>query len=843
MAQLDIEARALDGADDGVAAKPVRAQASADLQSLLETIADQIFNPNHQASPQSRDTPANSAEALRIDATRAPTADWDDPWDTEAADALARLHDQLEPVLTSRPPREPARRAGRPGITTVTPLASSAPASEKAWLEERLAALSSRIEQSVAEMRPESALSTLALRLEQIEDRLGSALAETATRADLDGLAVVEAHIHDLVEQLETSQRQLARLDTVEQQIAGLAEQLGNGRQNSSAQPLTTDALNQMARIVGTIVSDRIAAVLPDALPAAATPATANSNTIDDIRGLLETLVNEQRHGDEQTAGMLDTIQQALIGLLDRVEAFDRPPEPEIDVMPSYMAPGSGPQKVVGTPVSQGGIPASATPHGDDRIAALPRGSASDRSGSSPTRPEASVAPLSGAEPSRDEFVAAARRAMQKAQAQAQNDDAIRPPEPQRGVKDALISRAIGARAGLFAKLTAKPGLDRRVIVAILAFVVLAGAGYQIVRQRALSASKPAAERTILAPEKHERQGAAGALQPLVNGRIVDARGEEAGHEDRVVADEHSPSTPAALSLVGITVHDGVPPSAADLVRLRERQTMAQLSSQLGAAQAYGGEPPRQPGASDGRNQDGASLAGSDGGDVMRGAASSPMPPALIGPLSLRRAAQSGDPSAEFNVAMRFAEGKAVPQDLKQAVYWYQRAASRGFGAAQYRLATMYERGLGVDADLPRAQIWYRRAAEQGSVKAMHNLAVLAAGSSLGKPDYDLAAKWFEAAAEHGLTDSQFNLAVLYESGLGVPKDTSIAYKWLSLAARNGDQQAAKRRDVVRKRLTAAEVSAIDGSLADWQARPQERLQNDVRAAGEAWKFRTAQSG
>ena len=46
----------------------------------------------------------------------------------------------------------------------------------------------------------------------------------------------------------------------------------------------------------------------------------------------------------------------------------------------------------------------------------------------------------------------------------------------------------------------------------------------------------------------------------------------------------------------------------------------------------------------------------------------SKLPPATVGPFSLRIAAAKGDASAQFEVASRLAEGKGLDQDLKEAV-------------------------------------------------------------------------------------------------------------------------------------------------------------------------------
>ena len=42
-----------------------------------------------------------------------------------------------------------------------------------------------------------------------------------------------------------------------------------------------------------------------------------------------------------------------------------------------------------------------------------------------------------------------------------------------------------------------------------------------------------------------------------------------------------------------------------------------------------------------------------------------------IGPEKLRQAAAAGDPTAAFEVAARYAEGKAVSRDFAKAAEWY----------------------------------------------------------------------------------------------------------------------------------------------------------------------------
>ena len=251
-------------------------------------------------------------------------------------------------------------------------------------------------------------------------------------------------------------------------------------------------------------------------------------------------------------------------------------------------------------------------------------------------------------------------------------------------------------------------------------------------------------------------------------------------------------------SLPGIEMQDN-DASGQQILQVNEQQRMAYLSGQLGAAAARA-TPAALMQEQILRNNGGSANVAAD--EVAPATDGTKLPPATVGPFSLRLAAGKGDASAQFEVASRLAEGKGLDQDLKEAAEWYHRSAASGFAMAQFRLGTLYERGLGVRRDAARAQSWYERAAAQGNVKAMHNLAVLAASRS-PKGDYESAARWFTAAAEHGLADSQYNLAVLYENGMGVTKDMQKSYTWLLLAAKQGDKDAAERVKVLKPKMSA----------------------------------------
>jgi localization factor PodJL len=209
--------------------------------------------------------------------------------------------------------------------------------------------------------------------------------------------------------------------------------------------------------------------------------------------------------------------------------------------------------------------------------------------------------------------------------------------------------------------------------------------------------------------------------------------------------------------------------------------------------------------------------------------------PVTIGGPALRAAAIAGDTAAEFEVAVRFAQGRGVPPDQQQAAHWFTLAAQQGLAPAQFRLGGFYEKGIGVKKDLAEARTLYLSAAAKGNGKAMHNLAVLYAEGIDGPGDYHAAALWFHKAAERGVADSQYNLGVLYERGSGEPQNYAEAYKWFALAADQGDSEAAARRDEIAAELDQQTLEAAELAVKAWTPERQPDDAINVKAPPGGW--------
>ncbi|MBR1229118.1 MULTISPECIES: tetratricopeptide repeat protein [unclassified Bradyrhizobium] len=210
------------------------------------------------------------------------------------------------------------------------------------------------------------------------------------------------------------------------------------------------------------------------------------------------------------------------------------------------------------------------------------------------------------------------------------------------------------------------------------------------------------------------------------------------------------------------------------------------------------------------------------------------LPDGIGGPM-LRAAALKGDPTAAYEVGVRFAEGKGVAANLDEAAKWYDRAAQAGVVPAIFRLGTFYEKGMSVKKDADVARRYYLQAAERGNAKAMHNLAVLDADGGGKGANYKVASQWFRKAADRGVADSQFNLGILYARGIGVEQNLAESFKWFSLAAAQGDADSGRKRDDIAKRLDAQSLAAAKLAIQTFTPEPQPDAAVNVATPAGGW--------
>jgi localization factor PodJL len=864
----------------------------------LRSALDQ--NQQSQSRKRDEETSRGYAGFDTFDVIESLPGNTSDPWDRDSAEALANLYDPVDLSFNSGAEKSTSEPEA-PRTYQVAASAATAPVlpgtADHSWFETRFSEIASHIDQALADVRPDQSFFAIGQRLDQFEHHFGQAFENVATRGDVESVRLIEAHMSELVDHLENTSTQLARLDALENQIGKIAEKLEDvhrvaldgvpGNQYSGEQPAVDVAAIAKA-------AAREAATFISAAP-------QSGFDVDEMRSLFERTMSEVRLGDENTTVLLDTLQQAMIRLLDRVDAIELN-QHRIADMPSQASPHDYAREPAGFATHSGlnyaqepknrpeldaavaavaNVKSTQSPFqhapGNDYDFADEFSPSDRRAYSEPVVPQPQSAPpesapLRSSEKMRQDFIADARRAkMRLANENASLSDEVVITKPE-DIETLKATKGPAKPAARPQTTVVKPAPEkagpaispRLVALGLAGLVALGGAWFFMPGSSSKRASMAGAAKnsTLVSKEAAANPANAGTPDKMIDAKVAipGAKPSMAPPPDADFTPQENPGKAApelnlhstthgqilpegaALSvenvpMQGISVSTDQNVGAADIERARRQQAMASVSSNLGLA---AGEvmPPTQAAHVPDAVENPAPGAAYE---VVARKPNGPLdlPPATVGPLSLRLAAANGDPSAEFEVGARLAEGKGTTQNFKDAAKWYQRSAAKGFVQAQYRLGTLYERGLGMRADQARAEDWYTRAAEQGNVKAMHNLAVLSANQRGGSPDYAKAASWFSKAADYGLADSQFNLAVLYENGLGVPEDLKVAYKWLSLAARSGDKEAIRRRDILKGKLPGDDLAAAEGLVATYKATSVDKMANDARTAGEAWKNST----
>jgi TPR repeat protein len=156
---------------------------------------------------------------------------------------------------------------------------------------------------------------------------------------------------------------------------------------------------------------------------------------------------------------------------------------------------------------------------------------------------------------------------------------------------------------------------------------------------------------------------------------------------------------------------------------------------------------------------------------------------------------------------------------------WLQKAADDGDPCAQFQLGRLYQLGDGVPKDTGISRAWYRKAADQGLAEAQNNLGLLYYDD--GVPQHKRAsASWYRKAADQGYVEAQLRLGNMYFNGDGVLQDYVLAHMWYNLAAAAGDVlsgDAATNRDFVTEKMTPAQIAEAQRLAHEWKAASVQR--------------------
>jgi localization factor PodJL len=665
----------------------------------------------------------------------------------------------------------------------------------------------------------------------------------------------IEDMLRTLVERIEQAGRPgagLESLDALEKQVGILARRLERGSGDpalaalertmgdlmAQVELMRTDACDAAERAAKAAVADTLAA-LPKGASALA---PEDEPELGLIRRDLDDLKTHRSASEKRMQMTLESVHAALEKVVSRLGTLG--PEGLPEAVPDEAAPrpaGERPQTVrvkVPTPAMRTGEAAAEValteadrpipPAGEEVL--LEPGAARPRpNGAAPASP---AAPNAGVD-IKASFIAAARRAAQAAAAEAAANKA----KPGKGAArdGSLLSRADGAKASLAARMRGSLDKHRRPVLLGLAAIVLVLGAIQAVGMLGGSQPAPKPEARIAAPAPVSAMDQGRAAPEAAPSELADPGTEPKPDEPRTT--QAISTSAVSAPAVSTPAAPGKPEPAAPALKPDERTVTAlpakadprapmTLPGSAPAPLQLAPAAPALTGAIDPRPAPEKIANVGAVGDI----------PTATGLTGLRQAALAGDPAAVYELAARLAEGRGIARDLRLAAKLFEKAAANGLVPAQYRIGNHYEKGLGVTRDIPLAKAWYERAAEKGNARAMHNLAVLLAeGGADGKPDYAAAAESFRKAAEHGIKDSQFNLAVLLARGLGVSQNLARSYTWFAIVAAQGDDDAAKKRDEVGQRLSAADLATAKAAAETFRPTAPVRETNEVALPPQGW--------
>ena len=88
----------------------------------------------------------------------------------------------------------------------------------------------------------------------------------------------------------------------------------------------------------------------------------------------------------------------------------------------------------------------------------------------------------------------------------------------------------------------------------------------------------------------------------------------------------------------------------------------------------------------------------------------------------LERAANQGEPTAQFQMGYAYEYADGVEQDIPKALYWYQKSADQDYPQALYRLGVLYQIGKFVPKNDEKGMELIRKAADLGYEEAIERL-------------------------------------------------------------------------------------------------------------------------
>ncbi len=153
-------------------------------------------------------------------------------------------------------------------------------------------------------------------------------------------------------------------------------------------------------------------------------------------------------------------------------------------------------------------------------------------------------------------------------------------------------------------------------------------------------------------------------------------------------------------------------------------------------------------------------------------------------------AAKQNHTESEYYVGLYYQNGKGVPQNIEQAIFWLEKAALKKDKNALYHLAMILIKQ--ENKDFKTIAKLLEQAAALDHPHAQYNLAVMYQKGDGVEQNMQKSFFWYEKAANANLAIAQYNLGMIYFEGSTVEKDETKAKELWQKAADQGLEAAVK---------------------------------------------------
>jgi len=152
------------------------------------------------------------------------------------------------------------------------------------------------------------------------------------------------------------------------------------------------------------------------------------------------------------------------------------------------------------------------------------------------------------------------------------------------------------------------------------------------------------------------------------------------------------------------------------------------------------------------------------------------------------RAAEAGYSPAETAYGTAYLGDQGISPNLAVALEWLTRAAKSGHPIGQYNLALLHENGPEPYRNPLRAKALYEQSIDQGYPLAMFALGQMYEWGEAGiAKDWTKSFALYQRAAQSDYAPAYFALGRAYSYGRGTPQDSAVAYGWWMKSASAGN--------------------------------------------------------